>query len=148
MRLIRTGEIMTMKKFHSQWADTEIEVPLVRASSGRISGPYTVLLLALFSSGDELSSTLEVEPAQVVVQRDVEVYLPHGTTLIVPPKINMYRKKKVTAAEAVAFCPLLRRAASIIMQIERPAQPQIMVQRRPMRSRASAGRRLPMGNIL
>ena len=64
MREIRTGEIMTMKKFHSQWADTEIEVPLVRASSGKISGPYTVMLLALSSSGDEAASTLGAEPAQ------------------------------------------------------------------------------------
>lgn len=92
-----------MKKFHSQWADTEIEVPRVRASSGRISGPYTVLLLALLSSGDEPGSTLEVEPAQVGRQRGLESCLPQGTTFIVPPKINMYRKKKVTAAEAVAF---------------------------------------------
>jgi len=64
MRLIKTGEIMTMKKFHSQCAETEIEVPLVRASSGRISGPYTVLLLALLSSRDEAASMLEVELAQ------------------------------------------------------------------------------------
>jgi fumarylacetoacetate (FAA) hydrolase family protein len=64
MREIRTGEIMTMKKFHSQWAETEIEVPLVRASSGRISGPYTVMLLALLSNGDGAASMLEVEPAQ------------------------------------------------------------------------------------
>jgi hypothetical protein len=100
MREIRTGEIMTMKKFHSQWAETEIEVPLVRASSGRISGPYTGLLLALFSNGDEAVSTLAVE---AIMQLNVGSHLPQGTTLIVPPKISIYRKKKVTAAEAVAF---------------------------------------------
>jgi hypothetical protein len=74
--------------------------------------------------------------------------LPQGTTLIVPPKINMYKKKKATAADAGAFSPVLSKAAKNIMQSDRPAQPQIMVHRRPMRSRASAGRRLPIGNIL
>jgi hypothetical protein len=39
MRVIRTGEIMTMKKFQSQWALTDIAVPLVLASRGKISGP-------------------------------------------------------------------------------------------------------------
>jgi hypothetical protein len=73
---------------------------------------------------------------------------PQGTTLIVPPKISMYKKKKATAADAGAFSPVLSKAASIIMQIERPAHPQIIVHRRPIRSRASAGRRLPIGNIL
>lgn len=67
-----------------------------------------------------------------------------------PPKISMYKKKKVTAAEAVVLfvSATLSKAAKNIMHKDNPAQPQIIVHLRPMRSRASAGRRLPMGNIL
>lgn len=38
-RLIRTGVIMTTKKFQVQWDETEMAVPRDRASKGRISGP-------------------------------------------------------------------------------------------------------------
>lgn len=70
---------------------------------------------------------------------------------ILPPKINMYKKKKATAAEAGALRSgelTLRRAARNIMQRERPRQPQIMVHRRPILSNARAGSRFPIGNIL
>jgi len=70
-----------------------------------------------------------------------------GTTLIVPPKISMYRKKNVTDADEVASRLKLRRTASIIMQMVRPAQPQIMVHRRPIRSRKKAGSKFPIGNM-
>jgi hypothetical protein len=41
IRLINTGVIITIQKFHIQWLLTEMATPRVLASSGRISGPQT-----------------------------------------------------------------------------------------------------------
>ena len=50
-------------------------------------------------------------------------------------------------AEEVGCRLKLSSTANNIMQRDRQAQPQIMVQRRPIRSRAKAGSRLPIGNM-
>jgi hypothetical protein len=57
-------------------------------------------------------------------------------------------KKNAIAAEDVDGCPILSKMAIIIIQTERAAQPQIIVHRRPMRSRYSAGTVLPIGNMI
>lgn len=59
----------------------------------------------------------------------------------------MYTKKKATAADEVFFLPNDNKIEAIIMQMPRPKQPYSMVLRRPMRSRASAGPRLPTMNM-
>lgn len=50
-------------------------------------------------------------------------------------------------AEEQASLPMLSNMDIIIMQIDSAAHPQIIVHRRPMRSKASAGAVLPIGNI-
>lgn len=60
---------------------------------------------------------------------------------------ELTKKKNAIAAEDVFDLPMLSRMDIIIMQIESAAQPQIMVQRRPILSRAKAGTVLPIGNM-
>lgn len=68
------------------------------------------------------------------------------------PKINMKTKKKAIDAEAVGFStsdPLkLRRMDTIIMQIPRPKEPQIIGVLRPTLSTKNVGKRLPTTNMI
>lgn len=68
------------------------------------------------------------------------------------PKISMKTKKKAMDAEAVGFStsePLkLRRIETIIMQMPRPKEPQIMGVLRPTRSTKNVGNRLPTTNMI
>lgn len=66
--------------------------------------------------------------------------------------MSMYTKKKATAADEVA-CSLawplkLSRMDTIIMQIPRPNDPQIMGALRPTRSTKKVGNILPTTNII